>query len=70
MVYIFNDEGFIIGIFIHKQTGVDDDLLALCAEYAVMVPASQFSRFSGFSIHFPSLAYWRRKGWRPMGEEQ
>ncbi len=35
VVFIFNDEGFGVGIFIPKQQGVDGELLAMCAEYAV-----------------------------------
>lgn len=35
MVFILNDEGFGIDIFIPKQEGIDTELLALCAEYAV-----------------------------------
>lgn len=35
MVFILNDEGFGIIIFIPKQSGINADLLALCVEYAV-----------------------------------
>lgn len=35
MVFIFSDSGFGIVFFIPKQKGVDADLLAMCAEYAV-----------------------------------
>lgn len=34
MVFILNDEGFGIDIFIPKLEGVDPELLAMCAEYA------------------------------------
>ncbi|SFI86134.1 hypothetical protein [Nitrosomonas sp. Nm34] len=40
MVFIFNGEGFGVGIFIPKQHGVDGDLLAMCAEYAVPAQAA------------------------------
>lgn len=39
MVFIFNDEGFGVDLFIPKQTGIDDDLLAMCAEYAAPATA-------------------------------
>ena len=39
MVFILNDEGFGINIFIPKQLGIDAELLALCIEYAVYVEA-------------------------------
>jgi hypothetical protein len=39
MVFIFNDEGFGVDIFIPKQSGIDTDLLAMCAEYAVPATA-------------------------------
>ncbi|SFM74332.1 hypothetical protein [Nitrosomonas communis] len=39
MVFIFNDEGFGVDIFIPKQPGVDGDLLAMCAEYAIPAQA-------------------------------
>lgn len=35
MVFILNDEGFGIDIFIPKQCGINTELLAMCAEYAV-----------------------------------
>jgi len=35
MVFILNDEGFGIAIFIPKSEGIDADLLAMCAMYAV-----------------------------------
>ncbi|MDP1927577.1 MAG: hypothetical protein Q8K62_03600 [Thiobacillus sp.] len=35
MVFILNDEGFGIDIYVPKQTGIDAELLAMCAEYAV-----------------------------------
>ncbi len=39
MVFILNDEGFGIAIFIPKYSGINADLLAMCAEYAVPVTA-------------------------------
>lgn len=39
MVFILNDEGFGIDIFIPKTGGIDADLLAMCALYAVPAPA-------------------------------
>lgn len=36
MVFIFNDEGFGVVLFIPKQPGIDGDLLAMCAEYAAI----------------------------------
>ncbi|SFM51565.1 hypothetical protein [Nitrosomonas communis] len=44
LVYIFNDEGFGAGIFIPKQPGVDGDLLAMCAEYAVSAQAAALAQ--------------------------
>lgn len=35
MVFILNDDGFGINIFIPKAGGIDTDLLAMCAQYAV-----------------------------------
>lgn len=35
MLFILNDEGFAITIFIPKHAGIDDDLLKLCSKYAV-----------------------------------
>ena len=35
MLFILNDEGFAIDIFIPKHPGIDPQLLALCTEYAV-----------------------------------
>lgn len=35
MVFILNDDGFGISIFIPKTGGIDTDLLAMCAQYAV-----------------------------------
>lgn len=35
MVFILNDDGFGIEVFIPKVAGIDDALLAMCAEYAV-----------------------------------
>lgn len=34
MVFILNDDGFGIIIFIPKSDGIDTDLLAMCAQYA------------------------------------
>lgn len=34
MLFILNDDGYGIDIFIPKQEGVDTELLAMCAEYA------------------------------------
>ncbi len=39
MVFIFNDEGFGVDLFIPKQSGIDGDLLAMCAEYAAPTTA-------------------------------
>ncbi|TCV86647.1 hypothetical protein [Sulfurirhabdus autotrophica] len=38
MVFILNDDGFGIDIFIPKTSGIDADLLAMCAIYAVPAP--------------------------------
>ena len=35
MVFILNDEGFGLAIFIPKHPGINAELLAMCAEYAV-----------------------------------
>lgn len=35
MVFILNDEGFGIAIFIPKYIGINAELLAMCTEYAV-----------------------------------
>ena len=35
MVFILNDDGFGIDIFVPKTEGVDAELLAMCAQYAV-----------------------------------
>ena len=35
MLFILNDDGFAIDIFISKHSGVDSQLLALCNEYAI-----------------------------------
>jgi len=40
MVFIFNDEGFGVDLFIPKQPGIDVDLLAMCADYAVPAAAT------------------------------
>ncbi|WP_293006458.1 hypothetical protein [Nitrosomonas sp.] len=42
MVFILNDGGFGITIFIPKQSGINADLLVMCAEYAV--PATALSQ--------------------------
>lgn len=39
MVFIFNDEGFGVDIFIPKHPAIDTDLLSMCAEYAVPATA-------------------------------
>ena len=39
MLFILNDEGFAIDIFIPKHSGIDPQLLALCTEYAVPATA-------------------------------
>ena len=39
MVFILNDDGFGISIFIPKTKGIDADLLAMCAMYAEPAPA-------------------------------
>ena len=39
MVFILNDDGFGIEIFIPKTKGIDADLLAMCAIYAEPAPA-------------------------------
>ncbi|MBX9917947.1 MAG: hypothetical protein K2Y07_12045 [Nitrosomonas sp.] len=39
MLFILNDEGFAIDIFIPKHPGIDPQLLALCTEYAVPAAA-------------------------------
>ncbi len=41
MLFILNDEGFAIDIFIPKHSGIDPQLLALCAEYAVPAITAQ-----------------------------
>jgi len=35
MLFILSDNGFGIALFIPKHPGIDADLLAMCAEYAV-----------------------------------
>ncbi|MBK7491512.1 MAG: hypothetical protein IPI17_05440 [Nitrosomonas sp.] len=40
MLFILNDEGFAIDIFIPKHSGIDLQLLALCTEYAVPAAVS------------------------------
>ena len=42
MVFILNDEGFGLAIFIPKHPGINAELLAMCAEYAV--PAIEIVR--------------------------
>jgi hypothetical protein len=44
MVYIFNDEGFGVDVFITKRPGVDGELLLMCAEYAVQAPATALAQ--------------------------
>ncbi len=39
MVFILNDEGSGVAIFVPKWIGIDSELLAMCAEYAVPAPA-------------------------------
>lgn len=39
MLFILNDEGFAIDIFIPKHPGIDPRLLALCTEYAIPAAA-------------------------------
>ena len=41
MVFIFNDDGFGVDLFIPKQPGIDSDLLAMCVEYAVPAATAQ-----------------------------
>ena len=41
MVFIFNDEGFGVDLFIPKQPGINGDLLAMCAEYALPAATAQ-----------------------------
>ena len=43
MLFILNDDGFAIDIFIPKHSGIDPQLLALCIEYAV--PAAALTHF-------------------------
>jgi hypothetical protein len=43
MVFVLNDEGFGIGVFIPKSEGIDPELLALCRAYAVPATASAMS---------------------------
>ena len=38
MVFILNDDGFGVDFFIPKQAGIDPELLAMCAFYAVPAP--------------------------------
>ncbi len=38
MVFILNDDGFGIALFIPKAEGVDPDLLAMCAAFATPAP--------------------------------
>lgn len=39
MLFILSDSGFGIALFIPKHPGIDADLLAMCAEYAVPATA-------------------------------
>lgn len=38
MVYLTSDSGFAVTLWIPKSEGIPVDLLALCAEYAVLAP--------------------------------
>ena len=38
MVFILNDDGYGIDIFIPKVIGIDPELLAMCTQYAVPAP--------------------------------
>lgn len=38
MLFILNDDGFGVEFFIPKQPGIDPELLAMCAFYAVPAP--------------------------------
>ena len=40
MLFILNDEGFGIEIFIPKHSGINPDLIALCTEYAIPATAA------------------------------
>ena len=42
MLFILNDEGFAIDIFIPKHSGIDSKLLTLCNEYAVPAVAPTY----------------------------
>jgi len=42
VVFIFTDDGYGIEIFVPKAAGVDPELLAMCAEFAI--PASEVVR--------------------------
>ena len=42
LVFIFTDDGYGIEIFVPKVHGVDPELLAMCAQFAV--PASEIAR--------------------------
>jgi hypothetical protein len=39
MVFILNDEGFGVAVFIPKSEGIDAELSAMCALYAVPAPS-------------------------------
>ena len=41
LVFVLNDDGYGVGIFVPKIAGVDPELLALCAAHAV--PATELS---------------------------
>jgi hypothetical protein len=38
IVYVFNDDGYGIDLFVPKRAGVDPELLAMCATYADPAP--------------------------------
>ena len=46
MVFVLNDDGFGIEIFIPKTKGIDADLLAMCAMYATpaLIPAPELTQ--------------------------
>jgi hypothetical protein len=39
-VWILNDDGFAVAVFIPKQPDIDPDLLTMCATYATPPPAA------------------------------
>jgi hypothetical protein len=38
IVYVFTDDGYAVGILVPKVDGVDPELLAMCAQFAVPAP--------------------------------